>query len=169
MNNSESVHIQQHRTNHSTSLGEVIRQLCQTHPPSLAWAEPRIGLLRIDPAHPTPGRHPNFIPLVSGTPDWPIDQPLAEARLFWPDRAIHLLAQGDQACTSVTLSENTNGESTLKQRLRLLTLRDAARFGLNRVSDPQLNLISAIEYRKNGRLLAWRLVETHTSEEASHV
>ena len=172
MNQSETIHIQQKREHHSLSLGEVIRQLCQTQTPSLAWAEPSIGLLRIDPEQPRPGRHPGFAPLVAGMPDWPGDLPLAEARLFWPDRAVHLLAQGDQACISVTLSEVIEGESTLntlKQTLRLLTLRDAARFGLEKVSDPRLDRITAVEYRKNGRLLAWRLIETATGEEQAHV
>ena len=161
MNKAQSVHIVQLRQNHPHDAGEQLRQLCQAKAPILAWAEPLICLQRNAEGKPQSGRHRGFQSLVAGYPNW-LEQgiALAEVRLFWPDKAVHLLANGKQGCISVTLSESNDSEpNALKQQIYLLTLRDTARFGLEEIEDAHLSILNAVEYRKNGRLLAWRLIE----------
>lgn len=120
--------------------------------PLLAWAEPQASFARKG----TPGRIGDFRPLVAGCPAWPEDLPLVEARLFWATSALHVVADSD-GCRWVTLLESDAGEEEVQRSEKpVVTLRDAARFGLDTRGWPGGSL-SAIEYRNGGRLVGWRL------------
>ena len=171
MNHSANIHIEQKRQTYACTLNERIRQLCDEKPPQLAWAETGIcfyqheGQLRA-------GRHSSFTPLIEGKPVWPHDLALSEARLFWPDRAVHLLMIDSVNCAEVTLKEvsgeeASTGEQVIKQSQTLLTLRDKERFGLANIQLPAN--ITAIEYRHQGRVLAWRLTIPTANGANSHV
>ncbi len=171
MSLSSNSHIQQQRQTYACSVNERIRLLCGQNPPQLAWAEPSIrfyqheGQLRA-------GRHPSFVPLVVGKPAWPDDLALFEARLFWAGHAVHLLALDPVNCAEVTLSESNGdeaneGNQVIKQSHTLLTLRDQARFGLTNIKLPPK--LTAIEYRHQGRVMAWRLTLTAANGANNHV
>ena len=123
-------------------------------PPRLAWAEPKASFARGSQA----GRIKDFHPLIAGCPAWPADLPLVEARLFWPTSALHVVAEGD-GCRWVKLRESDageEGEEFERSEKPVLTLQDAARFGLDTRGWPGGSL-TAIEYRSGGRLVGWRL------------
>jgi len=167
MNDAVHVRIWQKRQSHDIGLGEQIRLFCHETPPVLAWAEPQISLYRTPDGLLHTGRHPQFTPLVTGCPQWPEDLSLTEARLFWPNKAIHLVASGTRGCVSVTLFEAPDGDQeVVKTKIELLTLRDAARFGLRGSLIDQY--AGSIEYRRRGRLLAWRLVHLAETKEEYH-
>lgn len=164
MSNTMSIHIRQLRETLSYTLHQRIRELCQDRLPQLAWAEPCIRLYRQNELLRS-GRHPHFVPLVTGLPSWPEELLLSEARLFWADHAVHLLRLDETHCAEVTLSESKSPDSALdklvtRQTKNLLTLRDKQRFGLETLALSES--ITAIEYRQSGRLLAWRLILPNT-------
>ncbi|WP_262966759.1 hypothetical protein [Methylobacter psychrophilus] len=173
MSNLPNIYIEQKRQTYACNLNQRIRQLCIEMPPQLAWAEPGIcfyqheGQLRA-------GRHPGFTPLAEGMPVWPDDLVLCEARLFWADHAVHLLAIDSANCAEVTLSEvsgedTSTGKQVIRQAQTLLTLRDKERFGLKNIDLPDNPNVTAIEYRHQGRVLAWRLTLAATKGANSHV
>jgi hypothetical protein len=134
------------------------------NPPLLAWAEPEASFARRG----QPGRIRDFQPLFAGRPAWPEDLPLVEARLFWANSALHVVAEGN-GCRWVKLRESDAGEEGKEEVQRsekpVLTLQDAARFGLDTRGWPGDSL-TAIEYRSGGRLVGWRLT-TSGKEQAS--
>lgn len=147
------------------SVRAEIIAACRKKPPLLAWAEPQPDWY----GHGA-GRHPQFNPLqrLQGvTPDWPEDLPLAEARLFWADRALHIVANEDGSCRWASIEEVPEGtpdraDSVCVNRkiLPVYTLRadDLARFGLaSHQYAPFPEKIDVIAYYQQGRLVAWRL------------
>jgi len=160
----DNIYIQQYRQNHACSVNARIHQLCEHNPPQLAWAEPSIRFYQYQ-GHLRAGRHPSFISLVEGRPDWPDELMLSEVRLFWDDYAVHLLAIDSINCAEVKISEIdgnevSKGTQVIKQTHNLLTLRDAARFGLTQMKLPLK--LAAFEYHHKGRVVAWRLaLPTH--------
>lgn len=140
----------------STIVADLIRQQVQKAEPLLAWAEP--DPLYVDLSNNT-GRRNNFEPLVCGTPSWPGDIPLVEARLFWARSALHVVAREGGGCAWVRIeeiSENSGEAEVARSVIPVYTLRDLNRFGLER--KPMFEGLQAIEYRQQGRLVAWRLV-----------
>ncbi len=123
----------------------------QKAPPLLAWAEPEASFARGG----QPGRIGGFQSLTAGLPAWPSDLPLVEVRLFWDTSALHVVADGD-GCRWVKLLESDVGEEVGCREKPVLTLRDAARFGVDTRAWPSTPL-TAIEYRSGGRLVGWRL------------
>jgi hypothetical protein len=143
------------------SVAEFVRQQAQQAPPLLAWAEP--DPLGVDLTNHT-GRRDGFALLVSGgMPSWPADLPLAEARLFWTSSALHVVAREGGGCGWAWIEEKPAGNAgtpVARSVIPVHTLRDGKRFGL---PDGQtIAGLRAIEYRQQGRLVAWRL----TTEEA---
>lgn len=138
------------------SVAEVIAQHAGEAAPLLAWAEP-------DPLHVAPdkhGRRDDFKPLVQGVPSWPADLPLAEARLFWPTAALHVVAREGGGCSWTRIEEGgADGEMLLAMRTEFSVhaLSDLARFGLAAHEALKGLPLRAIEYRERGRLAAWRL------------
>lgn len=163
--------------------GRVEELVRENGEPLLAWAEPMAIALTGNAAD----RHRAFELLVAGKPAWPSHPPLGEARLFWTDRAVHVVAAPEQGCRWAMVSETAVGfclrlgflfrlrfrramfrqraagvgKPMIKKVLRaespVLTLRDADRFGLDKANWMEQTYL-AIEYRDNGRLVAWRLL-----------
>ncbi len=145
------------------SIADFVRNWLDKYgtPPLLAWAEPEPAALNEDG---TSGRLQGFRPLVEGTPDWN-GLSLVEARLFWQNAALHVLADGSGGCSSVWIEECEEGESMTRVKAPVLTLRDTQRFGQAGTGWAQRKL-TAIEYRLAGRLVAWRLVTDKESGNA---
>ena len=136
------------------SVAAFVAAKAKEMPPLLAWAEPEASFARGGQA----GRIRDFQPLTTGCPAWPADLPLVEARLFWPTSALHVVADGN-GCRWVKLRESDageKGEEVERSEKPVLTLQDAARFGLDTRGWPGGSL-TAIEYRSGGRLVGWRL------------
>lgn len=143
-------------TDASTIVADLIRQKAQEAEPLLAWAEP--DPLRVDVSNST-GRRSDFEPLVCGMPSWPADLPLVEARLFWASSALHVVAREGGGCAWVRIeetAEGSGGDEVACSVIPVYTLRDFKRFGLE--SRPAFEGLRAVEYRQQGRLVAWRLV-----------
>jgi hypothetical protein len=143
-------------TETSTSVADLIRQKAQEAEPLLAWAEP--DPLHVDVSNST-GRRNDFEPLVRGIPSWPDDLPLVEARLFWAKSALHVVAKEGGGCVWVRIEEVSEGSGeteVARSVIPVYTLRDLKRFGLE--SGPAFERLRAVEYRQQGRLVAWRLV-----------
>ena len=138
------------------SLAEFVAAEVAKSPPEVAWAEPDLtAVVLISPS----GRREDFDPLVRGAPNWPSDLPLVEARLFWKDSALHVVSDG--ACCRWARIEEQAGIETMCHQYDVQTLRDRKRFFGDAVGTSMEGL-SAIEYRHNGQLVAWRLVERGT-------
>lgn len=138
---------------------EIIADEADKAPPLLAWTDP-------DPRHVAltndSGRRQDFEPLVQGLPSWPADLRLSEARLFWPDAALHVVVR-DAGGSIWTRIEETSGSAFRREAFPVHPIRDRQRFGL---PDESLNAdLWAIGYRQFGRLVAWRLT-TATDEES---
>lgn len=153
------------------SVHEEIIAACGKKTPLLAWAEPQADWY----GHGT-GRHPQFVPLQrlqGATPDWPEDLPLAEARLFWPDRALHIVADEDGGCCWARIEEVSKEEKYEQsdyifcvniEMLPVYTLRDLARFGIvHHEHAPFPEKLNAITYHQQGRLVGWRLTGDQTN------
>lgn len=144
---------------HAGTIADLIAEEAQKQEPSLAWAEPDLTAVALDNQS---GRRADFIPLVRGAPNWPHDLRLVEARLFWPNAALHATAE-DQNVRWVRFEENSGDDNAAKETVTreqfdIETVRDRRRFGLGDAGDG-IEKLSAILYRRNGRLIAWRLVE----------
>lgn len=144
-------------TDASTSVADLIREKAQeAEPLLLAWAEP--DPLYVDVSNST-GRRSGFKPLVRGMPSWPADPPLVEARLFWASSALHVVAREGGGCAWVRIeevAEGNGGTEVARSVIPVYTLRDLNRFDLQ--SGPDFEGLHAVEYRQQGRLVAWRLV-----------
>lgn len=121
----------------------------------MAWAE-------IDPTAITnnmPGRYQGFEPFVLGKPQWPLETPLLEARLFGDNDMLHIV-KSDDGCrwvrTEVQIAHANESDINQSAPIKVLTLQDASRFGFSITSWPKN--IAAIEYRQYGKLIAWRLI-----------
>jgi len=140
----------------SLSIAEFIQQE-KLEGLQLAWAEPDPHFL---PSSNLPGRCSAFHPLVRGVPSWPAELPLLEARLFWDETALHIVAT-DKGCKWVRVEEEllelpeTQKISVTRHEFPVVTLSDPARFGLD--IEPSISKMCAIEYRQQGRLVSWRL------------
>lgn len=151
MNSKTRIH---HRTGRETSdLRTFIAARLQQKTPLLAWAEPQASYSRAG----QPGRIVDFRPFIAGKPDWPADVPLVEARLFWADSALHVVAEGT-GCRWAELVEDREGDEEVSvSRQPVLGLRDGVRFGLSTADWPSQKLV-AIAYSQRGRLVGWRLL-----------
>lgn len=142
-------------TDETGSVAELVRQQALVSVPLLAWAEP--DPLHVDVTNRT-GRRGDFEPLARGMPAWPEDLPLVEARLFWADSALHVVAREVGGCAWVRIAEVPEGQTgseATRAAIPVYTLQDRSRFGLP--EGPMLDGLQAIEYRERGRLVAWRL------------
>lgn len=146
--------------NETRTVMEVIAEEAGKAPPLLAWADP-------DPLHVNlsnhSGRREDFKPLVQGAPLWPQDLRLLEARLFWRDAALYVVAREDGGC-SWTRIEEIAGTNFRREEFYVHTISDRKRFGLS--DDSTIQTLMAIEYKQRGQLLAWRL--TMATREESH-
>lgn len=143
----------------SGSVADGVRQWVADAEPLLAWAEP--DPLHVDIANRT-GHRDDFKPLVIGRPSWPADVPLVEARLFWATSALHIVAKEDGGWRWARIeqvAEDSGGTKVARSVIPVHTLRDFGRFGL--LNGPAIQGLQAIEYREQGRLVAWRLVINH--------
>lgn len=137
--------------------------VAQAHeqPPLLAWAEPQATALNENGGA---GRRTDFQPLVSGSPDWPANLPLAEAYLFWEHSSLHVVAKESGGCRWARIEETSQGEEVATARTPVLALRDWQRFGLAKALCT--DKLTAIEYRRGGRLIAWRLITNEETKNA---
>jgi hypothetical protein len=138
------------------TVADFIEACCaQACAPQLAWAEPDVGYQHGGKAT----RITNFDALVGGKPKWR-GLPLAEARLFFAKKAIHIVSDPAQGgCRWVSLAEETSGaekDKVYKEIKPVLALRDLQRFGFTQGYG--IDKLFAIEYRRHGRLMGWRLV-----------
>ena len=140
----------------SGSVADGVQQWVADAEPLLAWAEP--DPIHVDIANRT-GHRDDFKPLVIGRPSWPADVPLVEARLFWATSALHIVAKEDGGWRWARIeqvAEDSGGTKVARSVIPVHTLRDFGRFGL--LNGPAIQGLQAIEYREQGRLVAWRLV-----------
>lgn len=137
------------------SLRELVHGLVAAEAPMLVWAEPEP--YDVD-AQAESGRRGGFEPLVAGTPNWPESLAIAEARLFWPERSVHIVSQEGGGCVWSELRECAEGAGLHVSRLprRVYTIQDLHRFGIEGVRID--GALVAIEYSEQGRLVAWRLI-----------
>ena len=156
----ESATINLIRTNGRSELSvtKYLETLLGNTSPLLTWGDPVPTWRRSDG---TTGRVDNFQPLVIGAHSWGVDLPLAEARLFWADAALHVVASEGTGCRWARIQECAQGDASMGEQFSrststVMTLRDRSRFGLGIGDIKDMNLI-AIEYRSQGRLVAWRL------------
>jgi hypothetical protein len=148
-------------TNHSAPLAEVAASICRDRPPAMSWVEPALHLPRRD-GKPQPGRLPGFRPLIEGTPE--ANLPLAEARLYYPDQWLHLLAS-PSSCREVRWSESSfsgakpyAGEILVSEQSVLLWRgRELVRFGLTDDVFPEGDLRVRL-YSIAGQLLTWQIL-----------
>ena len=145
------------------TVTEVIADTALKAPPLLAWADP-------DPLHVSltnhNGRREDLKPLMRGTPSWPQDLRLLEARLFWGEAALHVVSCEGGGCRWTRIEEadpQDNETDYTRVVFPVATIRDLSRFGL--ADESGIERLMAIEYRQFGRLKAWRL----THQGATHV
>ena len=153
-------------------VSKFVAEQATAREPVLAWADPDPEPSHL-PAFDKLGFRADFAPLAKGTPEWQHDIVLAEARLFWPDAALHVVAKVGGGCRWAKVEEMTSGQNVeeqatdnanlrikavLRTSFRVLTLRDHARFGIEDWPK-DFEKLTAIEYRQAGRLVAWRLAE----------
>lgn len=119
-------------------------------PPLLIWADP--DPMAMD-AHGNYGRLMDF-PLARDTSNWPSGVPIAEARLFWKDSALHVVARNGGGCRWVRIEEQA-GDEVVRDEFKVAAVVDRTRFGLE--EGATLPGLRAIEYRQEGRLVGWRL------------
>lgn len=139
------------------SLADFLETKANEPAPLLAWAEPDLTKVVLDN---DTGRRDDFQPLVRGAPHWPADLPLVEAGLFWQKAALHVVAE-DQGCGWVRVDEGSGtgeGVEVAREQFDIHTLRDWQRFGFGAASHA-IEKLSAVQYRRDGRLIAWRLLE----------
>lgn len=138
----------------SCSVRELVQQKATESKPLLAWAEP--DPLCVDLTNGT-GRREGFRPLVCGMPSWSDAPPLCEARLFWADSALHIVAGERGGCAWVRIAEAPEGGvGVARSEIAVHTVQDHKRFGLQ--GESKIEGLRAVEYRQRGRLVAWRLV-----------
>lgn len=119
--------------------------------PQLAWAEPDLPAMVV----PRPKNEP-FPAWQQGEPSWPEEIPLAEIRLYWPGKALHLVKLSDGTWRWSSLEEGEGEANARRMTQPVHLLRDRGRFeGLNLAEGK----LMAIEYRAKDReeLLGWRL------------
>lgn len=150
------------------SVREEISVRYQQNLPSLIWAEPQANWL----GHGS-GSHLDFLPLQQlhgALPQWPDELPLAEARLFWPGSAIHIVAEnGGCRWAHIEETQEKPGDDVItvsrnSKPVYLLSRNELNRFGLLNKNWSESGLtetLTAITYYQQGRLLAWRLVTTN--------
>lgn len=129
----------EHEQNEKTcNVAKFIARKAKENPPLLTWADP-------DPTAVNPegntGRRTDFQPLVRGIPEWPADVPLAEARLFWKSSALHVVAKDGGGCRWAKIEESDDGEEFMRSEMKVLTLRDRKRFGLDTETDLELSAV----------------------------
>lgn len=129
-------------------------------PPLLGWAEPVAGWLHDR----QPGRIAGFLPLQRDGGSWPDEVPLAEARLFWADRALHVVAQA-KGCRWAEIEElppaDAAGELVMRRSRIVLTVRhkkELQRFGLNAADCAYPDRLELIEYGHAAQQRGWRLL-----------
>jgi hypothetical protein len=170
--------------NETRDLSSVLADEVGKTPPLLAWAEPDLTAVCLNNRT---GRRTDFQALVCGEPQWPGDIRIVEARLFWKDASLHVVANQDgQGCRWVRIEEVENGEEGVEslqrspsssghaeieqqggemdvKRLKypVFTVRDRQRFGLGEVGRnlSAIENVVAIEYRIYGHLIGWRLAK----------
>lgn len=152
-----SLHLATHK--YTCTLDEMVKTLCEERTPDLSWVEPAMHLPRLA-GKPQPGRLKDFKPLVKGAPA--VGLQLAEARLYYPDFWLHLLAGPASGCRIAHWSEALiPGGKLLEGAIRatdqaVLLWRDRARFGLT--EDTLLpHSLCVRSYYQGETLVAWRL------------
>jgi hypothetical protein len=137
------------------SVHDLVREKVADNAPLLAWAEP--DPLHVDLYNET-GLRPGFVPLVCGVPSWPDDLRFIEARLFWASSMVHVIAREGGGCVWTRIEEGSDGgdPDLTRSEIEVHTLRDLKRFGFPAFQP--IEGLRAIEYRQQGRLVAWRLV-----------
>lgn len=119
--------------------------------PQLAWAEPDLPAMVV----PRPKNEP-FSAWQKGKPTWPEGIPLAEIRLYWSGKALHLVKQRGETWRWSSLEEVEGEANTRRLTQSVHLLVDRARFNGLRLAEGELKVI---EYRAIDReeLLGWRL------------
>lgn len=129
--------------------------------PLLLWVDP--DPLAVDYRGAT-GRRLEALPLVEGNaPDWMLNVPLTEARIFWKQAALHVITGEAGGCRWARIEEATegdkdgNGERVQREVIPVLTLsdRDRARFGIT--DRHVIENLQAVLYKRQGLLRAWSL------------
>lgn len=164
-----SLHLATHK--YTCTLDEMVKTLCKKRTPDLSWVEPAMHLPRLA-GKPQPGRLKDFKPLVKGAPAAGLQ--LAEARLYYPDFWLHLLAgpaSGRIAHWSEALipggklledAIRETDKAVLADAIRatdqtVLLWRDRARFGLT--EDTLLpQSLCVRSYYQGETLVAWRFL-----------
>lgn len=126
----------------SMNVHQIIRSVIGSEPPELVWIEPAAVL-------PRPGQSRRLAPglLLTDRNEDTFSHPLEEARVFWPARGLHVLADGydrcrwfeygiDTALTQAALPGDPVAEWTSRgvepsepEPVLLRTSRDLERFG----------------------------------------
>lgn len=148
------------RGREEASVAKHIHQLWCTEQPDLAWAEPRPTTLNEGGR---PGRLHGFTALVNNkqVSPWQSDLTLAEARLFWANKAIHIIADGE-GCRWALFEEQQTDQGRVQAAIsRVAGLQDRKRFGLPEAATHSSSL-RVIEYFEQQRRIAWRLVTQHS-------
>jgi hypothetical protein len=143
------------------SLLDFIAKICMAEAPLLHWLEPRPGYPDQNHFGPWPG----FTGLGAGAPD--IDgfrkkgRDFSEARLFYQNKALHVLAAAKgrrwswcEECEKTPAPE-TGRLEVIRAEKPVFLFQDHDRYGL---PEAWTNKLRAIEYRNQGRLVAWRLL-----------
>jgi hypothetical protein len=163
----------------SATPADIIQQAAPLSP-TWRWIEPRPGCGLNDKAEQTPELkpdklHPLLAPAGTALPTHPSFQ-IDEARLFWPDAALHIIADGvsPSRCAFWGLGEKPSPEQqALIDALGLteadaqpvepndpedvLTRHDLQRFGLKQADkDDQLRIQA---YRADGVVVAWTICD----------
>jgi hypothetical protein len=144
------------------TLADFVKSEAKKQTPLLAWAEPEVTAVDLEN---NTGRREEFKPLIKGIPNWSGDPPLVEARLFWANAALHGVAEKGR-CRWVKVEEGDGHGADADHHMLIIkdvqrepfdvsTLRDL-RFGPD--GGRGSNTLSAFAYRRNGRLIAWRLM-----------
>lgn len=139
-------------------IREFIASQLVAEGPLILWLDP--DPLAVDYNGPT-GRRLDALPLVEGAPPaGMLDVPLAEARIFWKEAALHVIASEGGGCRWARIEESREAEDdearVQREIIPVLSLRDQARFGFD--DRQEIENLQAVMYKRQGRLLAWRLL-----------
>jgi len=145
------------------SVAEFLKERTADEP-MLYWIEPLPVIHDMEKLGPQDG----FSGLGLGTPPQDDSLIIDEARLFWRDRMLHVIADGTGRCRwfECCEEERSGWEKCHVQRntYPVLLRRDLDRFGLKGSSFKQIDQVEATEYRKGPTLFAWRLIYTPTNK-----
>ena len=139
------------------TVNQFLKEKSEESEVILYWVEPQSGIVKNNELKPIP----NFQGITQTAPDWNIV--MEEAKLFWQDGMIHAVALSNGGCRWFECHEKPNevGDSGVHDRIEYKILlrrdRDWDRFFGEEYNKPELTEVTVIEYRKNARLVAWRM------------